>query len=211
MGQIIRHDVGTARMPVTLLQDIEWVLDMDTASSRDVVWPLAAQLQIYDRDLSLDRERDCVEGIHDWLRVCEVDAVQRLRGWNRLRYGTITVSAANLCTVRNLFDTLLYEWSECDDYLLGLDDGDPAEVTIVRRAVKEGVCCNRCPHCKFCLLRDRIDVLLDRQGFSGGSQYQAYAAPRAYDPDAIWRDQVLPPAIQVLAAWLTLSVSAGRR
>lgn len=164
MSPVTRHHRGVARIDPTLLDDIDWVLDMDTAEAPEVVGPLGDQLRDYNRDLSLDDERDHAEGIHDWLHVREVDSVQRLRA--SLNDDGL-VDAAFLSEVRNVLDglTLSFE-SECN--------GDP--------------CCNECQWCRFLLLRDRCDAAFNRGGFGR----PAYLDALDYDPDEVWRASMAP-------------------
>lgn len=187
MCQIRRYATGPVRISAHLLTELDWLLDMDTAAPRATITPLADRLRDYNRDLDYDTDIDCTEGVHGYLRVLDVDAVQRLRGWHRLQYGTVTVDARWVCEVRNLLDGLLYSWGvECEDYLETLNY-DPAERAIVGDAVKDGRCCNRCVWCQFLVMRDRLDVLLDAQGIRAPSYYD----PPPYDPEAVWRDQVM--------------------
>ncbi|MGI5247588.1 hypothetical protein [Dactylosporangium sp. CA-139066] len=159
MSPVTRHHRGAVQIDPTLLDDIDWVLDMDTAAAPEVVRPLGDELRDYHRDLSLDYDRDHVEGIHDWLYVREVDSVQRLRA--SLTPGG-AVDAQFLSEVRNILDglTLSFE-SECG--------ADP--------------CCNDCKWCWFLLLRDRCDAAFNRAGFSR----PAYLDALDYDPDEVWR------------------------
>jgi len=195
MGQVIRMHHGPAKVSASMLTELDWLLDMDTAAPRNIVKPLADQLRDHHRDLRLDTDIQCSEGIHDYLRVLAVDAVQRLRGWHRLRHGTITVEARWLCEVRNLLDSLLYSWGiECEDYATGLG---PTEAAIVQAAIEQGRTCTRCPWCQFLVMRDRIDALLDAQGFD---DVTSYYRPPSYDPEALWRDYVMADAERLLAA-----------
>ena len=163
MSPVTRMHHGTVQVDPALLDDIDWVLDMDTAEPPEVVRPLGDQLRDYHRDLSLDDDRNFADGIHDWLHVREVDSVQRLRA--SLAAGA--VAAKFLSEVRNVLDglTLSFE-SECN--------GDP--------------CCNRCQWCRFLILRDRCDATLDRAGF----ERPVYSTPLDYDPDEAWRASMTP-------------------
>lgn len=158
MSPITRMHRGRVAIIPSLLDDIDGVLAMDTAEPAEVVRPLGDLLRDYHRDLSLDRERNEVDGIHDWLHVREVDSVQRLRA----SLDGDTVDAHYFSEVRNVLDglTLSFE-SECG--------GDQ--------------CCNECDWCRFLILRDRCDVTLNRQGF----ERPAYLDEPDYDPDEMWR------------------------
>lgn len=195
MPPILRYHEGPVKVDAHLLTELDWLLDMDTAAPREVVAPLAAQLRDHKRDTDLDYEHR-TEGVHDYLTVLEVDAMQRLRGWHRLRHGTLTVEARWLAEIRNALDLLVLGGYgvECEDYLSELDY-DPAERAIVKAAVDADKPCYRCEHCQYCVMTDRLDVLLDAQGFVGSPNYQAYAKPaRDYDPEALWRDRVIADA-----------------
>jgi hypothetical protein len=199
MPPILRYHEGPVKVDAHLLTELDWLLDMDTAAPRDVVAPLAAHLRDYHRDTDLDYEHNHVEGVHDYLTVLEVDAMQRLRGWHRLRYGTLTVEARWLAEVRNALDLLVLGGygEECEDYLSQLDY-DPAEHAIVKAAVDAGERCYRCEHCQYVVMTSRLDVILDAQGFVGSPNYQAYAKPaRDYDPEAIWRERVIADAASI--------------
>lgn len=191
MGQILRHHKGPVSIPVSLLIELEWLLDMDTAAPRSVVMPLADQLRDYDRDMVHDDDLNHTV-VHDYLTVLEVDAMQRLRGWHRLRYGTITADAQWLSVVRNTLDGLLIDGygEDCEEYVSQLDY-DPAELALVAAAIGRGESCYRCERCQYSVMEDRLDALLDAQGYVGLSYYLAYvAATRDQDPEATWRDRV---------------------
>ena len=213
MGQILRHHNGVARIDAHLLTDIEWVLDADQAAPRSFIAPLAAAVRDQvangadpetDPDLvAAVRSRD----IHPLLRLLEVDALQRLRGWHRLRHGSIRVDAGALSDIRNTLATLTLAVAgeSCEDLAdelereLGYDDthaGDLAhELAYVRARLAAGQRCLRCLNCQYLILRDRIDAALDAQGFYGGAYYEAYiAGDRASDPERTWADIVVAPS-----------------
>lgn len=206
MGQIQRMHHGPVNVDIRLVDDVEWVLSMHSAEPPEVVRRLVEQMQRYaDQPERVDqvlRDRwyaSGMEDVHDFLEPWEVYVVYRLRGWHRLRHGTVTVDARWLCEVRNLLDGLALSWNDCEVYAadLGWDEGGP-ELLIVKRAVAEGRLCWRCERCRFVVVRDRIDVALDRQGFDGGAYYEHYARPE-YDPDEVWRTRVTAPAGALVA------------
>jgi hypothetical protein len=193
MGLHSRIHHGTAKLSAALLRDIYWVLDMDTAEPRGVVKPMADEIHAEwaagrdpDRDPELIVRLGDVS-VHDWLRLMEVDAVQRLRGWHRLRYGTVTVDARDLCEVRNIINALTLSWSTCEAFI---DDLDGDERESAEAALARGECCYRCRWCEFLVLRDRIDVMLDDQGFVGGPYY----TPPDDNPETVWRERVMAAA-----------------
>lgn len=93
---------------VQLIGEIEEALSMDCAPPRSVIAPLAERAGLrlpawrpapYDPEL----ERDSIKARQEygtWLELEEIDAVQRLRGWHRTRYGNVTVDAGRLEDVR---------------------------------------------------------------------------------------------------------------
>lgn len=189
MPPVTRHHHGVARIPAQLLDDIDGTLDMDTAAPRSKVKPIADRLRDYDRDLDLDWDLDHTEGIHDYLRVREVDAVQRLRGWHRLRYGTVTVDAGALSDVRNVLDGLTLSWTGCEENADGNPYGyDDAELAYVQAQLKKGEMCYRCIWCQFLILRDRIDWLLDAEGFMDRSPW---IEAQQDNPEVVWRTRVM--------------------
>jgi hypothetical protein len=188
MSPVTRHHRGTARIPASLLNDIDGVLDMDEAAPRAVVKPLADRMRDYRRELSLDHDIEHTDGVHPYLTVSEVDAVQRLRGWHRLRHGTLTVDAGALSDVRNVLDALTLSWTGCEENADGNPYGyDDAELAYVQAQLKKGEICYRCIWCEFLILRDRIDWLLDDQGFTGRSPY---IERQKENPETVWRELV---------------------
>lgn len=207
MGMILRHHSGAARASACMLDELDWLLDMDTAGPRSVVKPLADQIrsdptreELYHRD-----------GVHDYLDAQEVDAVQSLRGWHRLRHGTVAVDARWLAEVRNVLDALIMAWTGCEEYAADLSpEAEADELALVQTAVDEGRWCDRCQRCQFGIMRDRIDAALDAQGFEGSPYYKAYvAATRDYDPEAVWRQRTMPAADALVAAVAGEVVSRG--
>lgn len=177
MGQILRYHRGTLTVPARVLDDIDWVLDMDTAAARRDVLAAVATLGDDGRDVTY-----CGPDVHDYLRPREVDAVQRLRGWNRLRHGSITVDAGLLCDVRNLLDTETFQRDSCDAFLSELDDeigmldeSTQGAYAASLRAERDALAvflaeptgiCGRCPWCQALALRDVLDELLNAAGFA---------------------------------------------
>ncbi|MCU1696104.1 MAG: hypothetical protein JWR34_2167 [Mycobacterium sp.] len=201
MGQIRRMHYGTAKVPAQLLVAIDGVLDMDAAAPRSVVKPLADRLRDYNRDLDIDMDIECTEGIHPYLQVSEVDAVQRLRGWHRLRYGTVTVDAEALSDVRNVLDTLTLSWSSCHENAEGNPYGyDEIELTYVQAQLKKNEICYRCQWCEFLILRERIDWLLDAQGFTDRNRWIETHQKHQEDPEVTWRTRVTAPTAELVAA-----------
>ncbi len=195
MSPVTRYHHGTVRINAHLLTELDQLLDMDQAAPRGKVLPVAAQITerlrqpgaVYDDVWRLDE----AEGVHDYLTVQEVDAVQRLRGWHRLRHGPIDVDAGALSEVRNLLDRLTQSWTGCEDNA----DGNPydygsAELAFVKAQLAKGEVCYRCTWCQFLIMRDRIDYLLDRQGFTDRSPWIDY---QTEDPEAIWKTRVISP------------------
>lgn len=197
MSPIARHHHGTATVDAHLLTELDWLLDMDQAAPRGTVKPIADEIRerlgrpgaVYDDVWNLDE----AEGIHDWLTVQEVDAVQRLRGWHRLRHGPVQVDAGALSEVRNLLDRLTMSWTSCEENADGNPyDYDDAELAFVRAqlAKQPPEICYRCNWCQFLIMRDRIDYLLDQQCFTGRSPY---IEVQKEDPTAVWRTLVMGP------------------
>jgi hypothetical protein len=193
MPPIHVHYTGAVTVDARLLNDIDWVLDMDTAAPSGAVAPLIAQMDAVvaagqDPDLDLDlllavRSRPR----HDYLGVVAVHEVQQLRGWHRLRCGPVTVDAGRLSAVRNILDVELYNRAGCEE---NLDDGgwteDDPQYLAIKAAVDAGQCCNRCSWCRALLLRDRIDAVFAAAGYTR----TAWQEPLGYDPDRVWREQV---------------------
>lgn len=194
MPQILRHHTGTAAVDARLLADVDWVLDMDSAAPPGQVAPVAARVQAC-LAAGEDPERDPTLAAagraewHDYLRLLDVHAVQRLRGWHRSRHGQVTVDAGRLAEVRNVLDGETFARLGCEDFLSGggWPDGDP-ERAAVAAAVAAGDMCYRCGRCQAVVMRDRIDAALDAAGHTGRSAW----LDLGYDPEACWRERVAP-------------------
>lgn len=195
MSPVTRMHHGTARIPAQLLDDIDGTLDMDLAVPRAVVKALADRVREHRANWrNPDHDDDLVAAVqatpvHDYLSLMEVDAAQRLRGWHRLRHGTLTVDAEALSDVRNVLDGLTLTWTGCEENAEGNPYGyDDAELAYVQAQLEKGHICYRCTWCQFLILRDRIDYLLDAQGFTDRSPY---IEPGEDDPEVIWRQLVM--------------------
>lgn len=195
MSPVTRHHQGTARIDAYMLTELDWLLDMDQAAPRNTVAGIAHDIAallrkpgaVYADVWKLDE----ADGIHDYLTVQEVDAVQRLRGWSRLRHGPVDVDAGALSEVRNLIDRLTMSWQGCEENADGnAYDYPPAELPFVKAQLAKGEICYRCTWCQFLVMRDRIDYVLDRQGFTNRSPYIEF---QTEDPDVIWRERVIGP------------------
>lgn len=193
MSPVTRHHHGTARVGAGFLDEIDLVLDMDHAANRTAVEALAEQIKetlqrpgaVYADVCHLDE----AEGIHDYLTVQEVDAVQRLRGEHRAGSGLVDVDAGALSEVRNLLDRLTMSWQGCEENADGNPyDYPPAELAYVQAQLAKGEICYRCTWCRFLIMRDRIDYLLDQQGFTDRNAYIEF---QTEDPEVIWRERVV--------------------
>jgi hypothetical protein len=125
-------------------------------------------------DIRLIEEIEAVAMIDcDWLDPGEAEAVRRLRGWHRTRYGSVTVDAFWLADVRNFLDDLLGLGSECDEELKAAEY-DRALYAKVKARITEDGYCGDCQWCRSLSLRDQCDTILDAAGYDGGSRYRAY-------------------------------------
>jgi hypothetical protein len=93
---------------IRFIQEIEEALSMDCAPPPSVIAPLAVRAGLrlppwrpvpFDEHLEEDSLKARQES-GTWLELEEIDAVQRLRGWHRNRYGNVTVDAGRLEDVR---------------------------------------------------------------------------------------------------------------
>lgn len=181
MGQITRHHHGPVKIDMALIREIEWVLDMEPGhrpSRADVV---AAREELHREAAEHGYwpwTYDSTGIVHDMWEVLEVDAVQRLRGWHRARYGTVTTDAAALSQVRNFLDGLLLSGygQDCEQLLSEIEDDEccAEEAAIVKAAIDGGKDCLRCEDCRILTLRDRCDETLDANGYDGGVYYRSY-------------------------------------
>lgn len=108
---------------ICLIQEIEEALAMDCAPPPDVIAPLAERAGLrlppwrsvpYDDELEQDSLKARQES-GTWLELEEIDAVQRLRGWHRARYGNVTVDVGRLDDVAHVLGNLRLSLdNECD-------------------------------------------------------------------------------------------------
>lgn len=180
MGQITRHHWGPMTVDVQLVRDLGDYLNMETAAPREEVVALRDDLIASGAPHHVWWEP---YQVHDERGVETVDAYQRLVGWNRTRYGNVTVPADALCVIRNQLDAdLLNGTQECEDLaeeLRGeLDDfDDPGTgefLAEVEGSIASRGWCDRCEWCRTILLRDRCDLSLDAAGFDGGVYYRTF-------------------------------------
>jgi hypothetical protein len=184
MSPVHRYHTGTATIPSTLLNDIDWTLDMDTAEPPDVVKAVAARIQAGE---DVDEDNG-VDGGHSWLQAVEVDTVQPLRADATAAGDRTTVDASYLSQVQNLFDTLTLTFNPaCDE-----EAADPDDPAPVRALIAADGMCYRCQWCRFLVMRDRIDAQLDAQGFEGPAYYEPYVpGGDVEDPEVVWRTKVM--------------------
>jgi hypothetical protein len=161
---------------VRLIQEIEEALSMDCAPPRSVIAPLAERAGLrlppwhrapYDPDI----EQDILKARQEsgtWLELEEIDAVQRLRGWHRARYGNVTVDAKRLDDVRYALGNLSEALNdECDQTLeeyglasVGLDSSEESarrewrDFRAIRSAVLASMSAGEtCGECHWCWIR----------------------------------------------------------
>lgn len=162
----------TVAIDVALIDEIENALSVDCCPSPDVIMPLMWRQEALDSrswprpaipDLRLEDDiRKALDG--GWLHLEEIAAIQRLRGWNRARRGTIVVDAFHLRDVRNVLGNLtLSLGSECDDQLAQLDYPEAADIReqVKARLAKDGTC-GECLWCQVVRLGDECQDALDR-------------------------------------------------
>lgn len=168
---------------VRLLEEMEELARMEEAPPPAVIAPLMRRLEATRApwpagvpDQTLDSCTYTVLG--GWMDLEEVYVMQRLRGWNRARRGTIVVEACWLTATRNLMDDFTYTVGErCEDEIEelrneGQQAGDLLAQALTRMAGPDT--CGECDHCRALDLRDECDRILDAAGFDGGVYYYAY-------------------------------------
>lgn len=175
------------QIDVSIVQWIEGALCVDCCPSRDEVEALHARVQAcYDGHRDPELEGDLVEDTlkaleGGWLQLYELRAIQQLRGWHRLRYGSITVPRDRLEAVSDVLGYLLVNAldSECDDTLKDLDlyrIGPPPRHSVpdrywaahvrerasVLKLMTEREMCGECTWCQVTRLRDQCDDILKK-------------------------------------------------
>jgi hypothetical protein len=169
---------------IGLIQWIESALCVDCGPSREVVEALHKRVELAyaeGRDPELDSGLvdDTMKALDGgWLKLYELRPIQRLRGWHRLRHGSIAVPRGRLAEVARVLDGLtLALGSECDEMLREYDlyrVGEPAtwpeddqwwaihveERAQVLTSMAEHDMCGFCTWCQIVQLRDQCEAIL---------------------------------------------------
>lgn len=169
---------STVVVDVGFIQHIECALAVDCADSPSIVAPLIerdrSRRSLTDAeqralDAEIDRARD-----GSWLELWELHAIQRLRGWHRVRYGSVTVDRDTLADVCRVLDVLTCALgNECDETLceVGVDQVRVAPVAdtefwpanwrgLVLASMRETGYCGDCLWCQVCRLYDQCREIL---------------------------------------------------
>lgn len=170
----------TVTVDVGLIQHIESALAVDCCPPPDAIAPLAERDE--NRFILTRQEEDALDGeirrVMDdvWLlELWELHAIQRLRGWHRLRYGSVTVDRDALSQVCSALSNLSCGLgNECDEALreCGVDRvriapvGDPGAWLApwrgqVLASMRETGYCGDCLWCQVCHLHDQCSAILD--------------------------------------------------
>jgi len=170
MGQITRGHEGSMTISADLLDSAWWALSMNEAPPRSVIAPLAARVNACyaagrdpERDDELvDAARKLRNDLPVYLDLLSADALQRMRGWNRLRYGSIRVKARDVSDIRNLVDGLtISDLRSCEQWLDEMVDESDDDYAEIKAKVAADQLCGECEFCEFLALRDRLDGALD--------------------------------------------------
>lgn len=173
-----------AKLDVGVLEEIEGILCLDCVPPAGVVLPLLdredAQKSMrwppVPPDDSLEDEvRTALDG--EWLHLHEIAAFQRLRGWNRTRYGLITVRADHLSQAVFVLGCLLMGAfsPECDTTIGELEDPGNEDLLAAAKAqmAKDGTC-GECNWCRLRAVEQRCNEALDATGIERGIEYRIY-------------------------------------
>lgn len=193
-----RTNPATVRLDIGVLQEIESCLCLDTFDPA-VVWPLIRREEAQEHrgwppaPADPDLEDDIAKALDgEWLYLYEIAPLLRLRGWNRLRYGQITVK------VRDMHDA---SWAlglivgglggECEDQLRQLDyEGDG--IAEIREAVKAQLAkdgtCGECLWCQVRRLSLAIDMAMWDAGVELGLEFRMYVLGQPH-AQAVWEAQ----------------------
>jgi hypothetical protein len=165
-----------AALDVGVLQEIEGILCLDVMPDPGVILPLADREQSrgWQADDSLDDDlRKALDG--EWLHATEIAAFQRLRGWNRTRYGQVKVRTEHLLEAVSVLGTLLTGAFdvECEETLRELDcPGNEAELAAAKALMEATGHCGDCNYDRLCALQDRCNAALDATGIERGIEYR---------------------------------------
>jgi hypothetical protein len=165
------------RLDVRILGDIENWLAIDTIDNPGKLLELwrrenAQGCWRAPADDSLEDEID--KALEDeWLHLDEIAPVLRLRGWNRLRYGHITVSVQDMFDMRRALGALSGALGgECDDQLDRLGEGEEDIRAAVEAQLAKDDTCGECLWCQVCRLHSEVSRAMWDAGVELGLEYR---------------------------------------
>lgn len=171
----------TLRIDVGLLEEIEAVLAIDTVPAPDVILPLMRRREAQWR-VQCNTPDDVLEGDiekaldGEWLHLEEIAPIQRLRGWNRLRYGQITVKVRDLRDVSSVLGNIAMSLDgECDGMAdeFGYPGAEDILAAVKAQMAKNGTC-GECQWCNVRRLGAACDDALWNAGVELGLDYRYY-------------------------------------
>lgn len=174
----MRRSPETVRIDVSLLNELEDYLAIDMMPPPNVLIPLMRRQEAqygyrvsHDPDLEAEITK-ALDG--EWLYLEDIVPIQRLRGWNRLRYGTITVRVSDLRDVaRSLGNLRSALDSECEDQEAELScPGAEDILTAVKTQMAEDGTCGECLWCNLGRLWAAVDKAMWDGGVELGIEYR---------------------------------------
>lgn len=118
------------------------------------------------------------EDENNWAR-CQLAALRRVRRRKDVQGRWTTFIEDDLCEVRNLLDTeTLMCGQSCEEAC--------KEEDLPYDLLNDGFC-YFCDHCKYLVLRDRIDYWLDHRGCYQSSYYKAYIGTSDDSIEDTWK------------------------
>lgn len=160
---------GICRVPADLPEQARVALDLITA---DPAW-FWEQINLNPED-RWDRGNYTLD---DW------NAVWGLRPLYWYSQEFVAVDAHSLSVIRNMLDADVMNGLGCEEH------AEEAGVAPPPADVNGNIVdyCMWCDRCRALIMRDRIDVWLDRSGHTGSPYYQAYGRPDpTYDIERDW-------------------------
>jgi len=160
---------GHAGIDIRLIEEIEEATWIDQMPPASLVAPLAARTEAaqsypYPHDATLDDEIEAAfqkaNSPGGWLEIREIHAVQQLRGWHRIRFGTVTVTRERLNGAGRVLADLSAALDCQGDTELASLTHDPALYRQVKTRVEETRYCGECHWCWITRLRDEARSIL---------------------------------------------------
>jgi hypothetical protein len=168
--------VTTIEIDIRLIAEVEELACIDCEPGPEVVAPLMARadaLRAEWRDPELDDDlcadvHKALDPYGSYLNIAEIHSVQRLRGWHRVKYGTVAVDLRWFTEVRHLLSNLAMGTdSDCENELRSMCH--PGEWDLHAASIKRMITDGTCGECKWCWTIRLLNEFDDARGTARGA------------------------------------------